>query len=332
MVMIGPSRNAKINHRMRAMRWAILGMVTIGWAAGAHAAPCLCTDVFVGEAQPFIAEGIAHDAAANRFLIASVATRRIVTIHDGRQSAFARLPDDYSPLGIALSGDTLWVTAATLPQGAGHDGPSALIAIDKNGGRVRQVYPVPDKGNAALNDLAFAPDGAIYASDSLSGALYRLPPGAAALIRMTATLKSPQGMAVSADGTSLLVADYSLGLVKLDLASTSLAPLRIPDGVNVKGIDGLARLPDGSFIASQNGLKKPRILRLSLSPDWTRVRSLDVVAADDSSVADPSLVTADRSGAYVVGVSQWASFGNGPTPVRTLQPWRIVKLTLSAVR
>jgi hypothetical protein len=313
------------------MRWAVLFMVATIWATGAHAAPCPCTDVFAGEAQSFIAEGIAHDAAADRFFIASVATRRIVTIHDGHQGAFARLPGDYSPLGIALSGDTLWVTAATLPQGAGHDGPSALIAIDKNDGHVRRIYPVPNQGKTALNDLTFAPDGTIYASDSLSGALYRLSRGAAALMRLV-VLKSPQGMAVSADGKSLLVADYSLGLVKLDLASNTFAPVKIPDGINVKGVDGLARLPDGAFFASQNGLKKPRMLRLSLSPDWTRLLSLDVVAADDPAVADPSLVTADQSGAYVVGVSQWASFGNGPTPARAPQPWRIVKLTLSAAR
>ena len=313
------------------MRWAILCIITMAWAAPVHAA-CPCTDVFKGEAQPFIAEGIAHDASANRFFVASVATRRIVAIQGGRQSMFARLPGDYSPLGIALSGETLWVTAATLPQGAGHDGPSALIAIDKGDGHARHVYPVPDQGKAALNDLTFAPDGTVYASDSISGMLYRLSPTASALTRLKIVLKSPQGMAVSADGKSLLVADYSLGLVKLDLSGNTFMPLRIPDGINVKGVDGLVRLPDGSFFASQNGLKKPRILRLSLSPDWTRLQSLDVVAADDPTIADPSLVTADQSGAYVVGVSQWASFGNGLTPERPLQPWRIVKLTLSAVR
>ena len=314
------------------MRWVILWIIAMAWAAPAYAAPCPCTDIFKGEAQPFIAEGIAHDAAANRFFVASAATRHIVTVQDGRQGTFARLPGDYSPLGIALSGETLWVTAATLPQGAGHDGPSALIAIDKSDGHVRHVYPVPDQGKTALNDLTFAPDGTVYASDSISGALYSLSPGASALTRLKAVLKSPQGMAVSADGKFLLVADYSLGLVKLDLAGNSFAPLQMPDGINVKGVDGLVRLPNGSFFASQNGLKKPRILRLSLSPEWTRLLSLDVVAEDDPAVADPSLVAADQSGTYVVGVSQWSSFGNGPTPVRPLQPWRIVKLTLSAAR
>jgi hypothetical protein len=153
------------------------------------------------------------------------------------------------------------------------------------------------------------------------------------LTRLDVNLKSPQGMAVSADGKSLLVADYSIGLVKLDPASATFAPLQIPDGINVKGLDGLARLPDGSFLASQNGTRAPHILRLALSPDWSKLLSVDVIAQDDPAIADPSLVMADQSGAYVVGVSQWASFGqNGQTPTRALQPWRIVKLTLSAAR
>jgi hypothetical protein len=316
------------------MRWAVLWTLAMGWAPSATAAPCPCTNVFVGTAQPFIAEGIARDAVTDRLFVASVATRRIVIIHDGHERDFAQLPDDYSPLGIALSGDTLWVTAATLPQGSGHDGPTALIAFDEKDGHVRHVYPVTDPGKHILNDLTFAPDGTVYASDTMDGSIYRLAPNDQALMRLggRALLKSAQGMAVSADGKSLLVADYSLGLVKLDLADTAIAPLQIPDGVNVKGIDGLAPLPDGSFLASQNGLSKPRILRLSLSGDWSQLLSFDVIAADDEAVADPSLVMADASGAYVVGASQWKSFGNGPTPIHTLQPWRIVKLAVSAAR
>ena len=316
------------------MRWVVLCMAVMGWATQAAAAPCPCTNVFVGQAQPFIAEGIARDAATDRLFVASVATRRIVTIHDGHQRDFAQLPDDYSPLGIALSGGTLWVTAAVVAQGSGHDGPTALIAFDQGDGHVRHVYPVTDAGRHILNDLTFAPDGTVYASDAMDGSLYRLGPHDQMLTRLggRALLKSAQGMAVSADGKSLLVADYSLGLVKLDLARATFTPLQIPDGVTVKGLDGLARLPDGSFLASQNGLSHPRILHLSLSPDWSQLLSLDVIAADDPAVADPSLVMADPSGAYVVGVSQWASFGNGPTPTHPLQPWRIVRLTLSAVR
>ena len=308
---------------------ALLIAMLTGGAANALAAPCPCSNFFVGGATPFIAEGIARDPATGRVFIASVASRRIVAIQNGLSRDFVRLPDDYSPFGIAVGKGKLFVTAAVVAQGAGHDGPSALIAFDL-GGKVTGTYPVPDEGRHVLGDLTIAPDRTVYISDGLEGSLYMLSPGGDALKRLgpPKLFKSPQGMALSADGKSLLVVDYALGLTKLDLATTAFAPLKIPDGVNVKGIDGLARLPDGSFLASQNGTKQPHILRLMLSPDWSELLSADVIAADDPAVADPSLVLADDSGAYVVGVSQWSSFGATQTPTKPLQPWRIVKLDL----
>ena len=137
-----------------------------GWATQAAAAPCPCTNFFTGDAKPFIAEGIARDAASGRFFVAGVAARRILAIQNGRARDFARMPDEYSPLGIALAGGSLWVTAAVMPQGAGHEGPSALIAFDL-GGHVKNIYPVPDEGRHVLNDLTVAPDGTVYASDAL---------------------------------------------------------------------------------------------------------------------------------------------------------------------
>jgi hypothetical protein len=118
--------------------------------------------------------------------------------------------------------------------------------------------------------------------------------------------------------------------VKVDLATAVFEVLQIPVDSRIKGIDGLARLADGSFLASQNGLSQPHILRLIVSPDWSRLLSWEIVAEDDPAIADPSLVTADASGAYVVGISQWASFGKDQQePTKPLQPWRIVKLELT---
>ena len=224
----------------------------------------------------------------------------------------------------------MWVTAAVVPQGAGHEGPSALIAFDLRG-RLKNIFTVPDEGRHVLNDLTAAPDGTIFASDARDGSLYRLAPGATVLTHLgkQGLLKSPQGMAVGGDGKFLLVADYSLGLVKVDVATADVVPLKIPGGTNVKGIDGLARLADGSFLASQNGTRAPHILRLTLSQDWSELVSLETVAQDDAAVADPSLVMADSSGAYVVGVSQWGSFGQEQqAPTQPLQPWRIIKLEI----
>jgi len=314
------------------MAIALAAGILAASATAALAAPCPCSDSFVGDAQPFIAEGIARDGG--RIFVASVAGRRIVAIRNGHMHDFADLPDDYSPFGISVAGNTLWVTAAVVAQGAGHDGPSALLAFDLTG-KLIGTYPVPDDGRHVVGDLTIAPDGTVYVSDGLDGSLYMLTPGSQALSRLgpRKLFKSPQGMAVSADGKSLLVVDYALGLTKLDIATASFVPLKIPEGVNIKGIDGLARLADGSFLASQNGTKEPHILRLTLSSDWSELMSSDVIAADDPAVSDPSLVLADDSGAYVVGVSQWSSFGeNKQTPTRPLQPWRIVKLDFTPNR
>jgi hypothetical protein len=314
---------------MNAMRALLAFLFLAMMGSAAFAAPCPCTTFFTGDATPFIAEGMARDAASGRFFVAGVAARRIVEIRNGRARDFVHLPEGYSPFGIAVAGQRLWVTAAVVPQGAGRDGPSALIGFDLRG-RMIGTYPVPDDGRHALGDLTVAPDGAVYISDALDGSFYVLPSGGQSLTRLGARklFKSPQGMALGADGKSLLVVDYALGLTKLDLAAATFTPLKIPDGVNAKGIDGIARLPDGSFLASQNGTKEPHILRLTLSPDWSELLSADVIAADDAMVADPSLVLADDSGAYVVGVSQWGSFGQAQAPTKPLQPWRIIKLDL----
>jgi hypothetical protein len=318
---------------MRAVA-ALLLLALTGWATQTAAASCRCVNFYTGTIEPFIAEGIARDPGTGRFFVAGVAARRIIAIHSGRARDFAQLPDDYSPLGIAVAGRSLWVTAAVLPQGAGREGPSALIEFDLSG-KIKGVFPVTDEGRHVLNDLTFAPDGTVYTSDARDGSLYSLAPGARALSRLgpRGLLKSPQGMAASADGHFLLVADYSLGLVKVDLATATFAPLQIPADAKIKGIDGLARLADGSFLASQNGLAEPRILRLGLSPDWSQILSLDVLAEKDAAIADPSLVMADSSGAYVVGVSQWGSFGQDQqAPTKPLQPWRIIKLEINPRR
>ena len=314
------------------MKVALLMLaLMLGWASGALAAPCPCEDSFVGDATPFIAEGIARDGG--RIFVGSVASRRIVAIRNGHVHDFVLLPDDLSPFGMTVARQTLWVTAAMVAQGAGRDGPSVLLAFDLSG-KLTGSYPVPDEGRHVLNDLTVAPDGTIYTSDALDGSIYRLAPDSHALTRLgpRKLFKSPQGMRVSADGKSLLVVDYASGPAKLDLATAGVTPLKIPNGVNVKGIDGLARMADGSFLASQNGTKEPHILRLTLSPDWSALLSVDVIAADDPAVADPSLMLADDSGAYVVGVSQWNSFGTTQTPTKSLQPWRIVRLALDSRR
>jgi sugar lactone lactonase YvrE len=315
------------------------GYAAIKARMAANLAPiCTCTIFSKGSPEPFIAEGIAHDAKSGRFFVGGVHARRIVAITNGHAQDFVKqLPHGYSPFGMTVDArrGLLWVTAAILPQSAGavpgQFNRSALLAFDLATGALKKSYPAT--GALNLNDLALAPEGAIYVADSLNGSLLRLRPDAPSLSLFgpVGLLSSAQGMVVSPDGKRLLVADYAMGLVLIDLAKPVPVPeaVRVPANRTTIGIDGLARLDDGSFVATQNAFAHARVLHLRLSDDWSRLESLDVVAANTADVADPTLVAAVGNEAYVIGVSQWASFDDTkPLPVRPVASWRIVRLNL----
>jgi sugar lactone lactonase YvrE len=294
---------------------------------------CACSIVFQGTSEPFIAEGLAPDG--KRLLLSSVAQRRIVAIADGRETDFVtQLPDAYSPFGMVADAkrNTLWVSAASVPQGGSADtDKSALIAYDLATGSLRKIYPA--SGKLDFGDIALAPDGAVYVSDSLEGSLFRLLPGAAELERVgpAGMFSSAQGMAVSTDSKQLLVADYEMGLFRVDLQTQQMKAVRIPQTLTTLGIDGLAHFPDGSFVATQNGIAAPRIIRFRLTADWSALRSLTTLATNAPPIADIALIAADGNDVLAVGVSQWSAFeSDKQAPAHPVPPWVIVRIGYSS--
>src|SRR5262249_27254967 len=138
----------------------------------------------------------------------------------------------------------IWVSAASLPQSHGataaQRGHSALLAVGlKDGALIANIAGPP---GTDLGDTTLAPDGTVYVTDSRSGGVYRLHAGSSKLETVTTGLSSAQGIAVSPDNRVALVADYALGLMRLDLATGRLAPVAVPDSVTTLGIDGVAAL------------------------------------------------------------------------------------------
>lgn len=293
---------------------------------------CVCKTVFNGPKLPFIAEGIVFDPRRKRFLISSVYQRQIFVIAGNAMQGFsAPFPAGLSPFSISLDSkrDRVWVSGASLAQSHGattaQRGHSALIAVRLSNGAL--VANIAGPSGTDLGDTALAPDGTVYVTDSRSGGVYRLKAGGAKLEPVTIGLSSAQGIAISRDNRTALVADYALGLMRLDLSTGKIVAIAVPDAVTTLGIDGLAVLSDGSFVGTQNGIAPTRIVRFRLSPDWSRVARFDVVARNAPSVADPSLLAVSGKDIYVVGVSQWASFDDEKSePARPVSAFRIVQL------
>jgi sugar lactone lactonase YvrE len=273
-------------------------------------------------------EGIAYDARRDCYYLSSVVGR---LVHSSCSGRLRRLPlaGPVGPvLGIAYDPDSdrLWFAAA--PVFGATDRRTGLFAHDFRTSTLVAVA-LPD-GELSLGDVAVGRAGEVFAADSRSGAVYRSTAGGPLVtIVPPGVLRSAQGMALSADGRSLYVADYTLGLARIDLASGAVAAVRPAAGIGTNGIDGLVR--DGNdLIAIQNGWRPARVLRLRLSPDGNAIASAEVLERGHPSHDDPTQgVVVDGRLVYVAN-SQWPKYTeNGDLhPGATQLPTHILALPL----
>ena len=210
-----------------------------------------------------IPESIAYDALTHRCFISSVRQAKIISA-DGK--LFARTQWSVFALAIDSQRRMLWATIAAVAQCAvcsdAAQDRSALLAFNLDSGaeQLRIDSPV----NGLLGDMTIAPNGDLYVSEGMHGAVLRLPQGANAFERLDVPgeFLSPQTPALSADGKVLYVPDYVRGIAAITLDSRQLRWLRPGAHIALTGIDGLY-LDHGSFIAVQNGVTPARIVRIS---------------------------------------------------------------------
>lgn len=291
--------------------------------------------------RDLLVEGVAYDSREGSFYVSSVHRRKIVRMTpDGRFADFALLEreGDGAPLGLRVDPvrRVLWVATAAMPQMRGYapadSGRSALLRYDLDRGTLTGRYPVPGDGRAhVLGDVEIARGGEVYASDSRAPVIYRLAPGGRALEPLVESplMTSAQGLALAPDGRTLFVADYSRGILRIDLASRSVAPVPAPDTVVALGIDGLYYL-DQSLVGIQNGMAPHRVVRLRLSPGGERITGAEVLERAHPRHAEPTLGVVVGRDLYYVANSQYERFGEGGTVAApdSLAPPVVLRLRL----
>ncbi|HET6948675.1 MAG TPA: SMP-30/gluconolactonase/LRE family protein [bacterium] len=141
----------------------------------------------------------------NGFISRVAADGRILTLKwiDGASAAVTL----NAPKGLAISGDTLYVTDITV-----------VRMFDRRTGAPKGSITVP--GSTFMNDAAAAPDGTVYVTDSglkpdfsPSGtdAVYRLRNGALSTVAKGTHLKGPNGVAVLPNGRLIVVTFSATG-------------------------------------------------------------------------------------------------------------------------
>ena len=208
------------------------------------------TSAFSFPEKDLIPEGLAYDPVNDVFFLGSVYKRKIVVMdHTGVAKDFSS-PEDglWSVMGMKVDAKRrlLWVCTAGHAQMSGYkpedNGRSGIFKYDLRTGKLLKKYLLPEKpGGHWLGDLVLNTRGDVFASDSVSPAVYVIDHSKDELqpFLETSDFVNPQGLAFTPDEEHLFMADYSLGLFLIDIKSRRYVKVGPPAHTTLLGIDGL---------------------------------------------------------------------------------------------
>ncbi|MEO7815016.1 MAG: hypothetical protein ABIR87_06180 [Sphingomicrobium sp.] len=258
--------------------------------------------VYVIDPRHRIVEGIATDGET--IWLSSVIDRTIIACRRECRP-LVKLPAGPHPFALAWDSarNRLWVAAdcpAKVP-GITECERGALLGLDR-AGRIRSRLTVPT-GSFHPGDVSIG-GGRIFVSDSANGMVREAEPKRGSLVGVVPAGqgKSGQGTALSADGKTLIVADYSLGVGAFVSGAAVRTALPRTDGKPLRGIDGLVRAGQ-SYYAVYNGASPGALLRLAVGPDQLTYEQIDT----DAFMVDPTQLAVAGKSLLVVADSGWAT-------------------------
>lgn len=285
--------------------------------------------------QALLLESVAFDSRG-RLLVSSVHQAGVFRLDlDGGLTRFTREGETQGVFGMVAdrARGHLWITSAnTLYDQIEGQGGSALIRLDLGSGEVQAIYALPEPTHQ-LSDLALGPDGTVFVSDSTGGGIYMLSPGSGRLEHLVdaPARASPQGLVVSEDGRWLIFSNYGTGLHRVVVSTGTMQAVQLPEGRSIRGLDGLA-LDGNRIIAIHNGSPPGRVIALTLSPDWTQVRDMEILF-DGEPLSEPTTGFVSGDSFIFMARSQWSDFGQDGVPTSTtLAPATIGRINLSESR
>jgi sugar lactone lactonase YvrE len=207
---------------------------------------------------------------------------------------------------------------------------NTVVRYDLKNGLLVNRYDAPEANQ--LNDLAVAADGAIYATDSASGTLFRKMPAEKTLTPFGAksALPGANGITLGADG-SLYVA-ISTGIAKIDLSTGVLTRLPQPETVVTGGCDGLY-WHKGNLVGIQNVTNPGRVIRIALADEGTRISGITVLQSHHHpEFTEPTTGAIAGDALYVIANSYVGHFqpnGSLKDPEQ-LKPTEIVAVSMES--
>jgi hypothetical protein len=224
--------------------------------------------------------GLALDTVSRRFVLGDRTTGRLLVIDQVSRrvvnyvsAASAGFYDDIAAFTIDERRGDLWVASV---KGETAASSSVLHKLQLVSGRGLVEARAPGAaGPVRFVDVSVAPDGVVYALDSLDSRIFRLRPGSRTLeLAMRLEARGLTALA-AADERTVYVAAES-GLVRIDLGARSAAPVKsVEELTNFQSLSWRA----GSLIGVQRVAASSLIVRIGLDSSGVRAQPRHVLAA-----------------------------------------------------
>ena len=205
--------------------------------------------------------------------------------------------------------NTLWVCQNSTGGrgGAPVVGQTALRSFDLKSGAAKATYNFPTNGGVC-NDMAIAPDGTVYATESFANRIHRLKPGAKELdlwVPADPQLAGVDGIALLADG-AVYVNTFFAGLIfriPVNADGSAGTMVQIETSVPLNRPDGLRMVGPQTLIQAEG---QGRLTALAINGNRADVRVLReglTAATGVTRVGNTALVLVERAKAVVVPYS-----------------------------
>jgi hypothetical protein len=258
----------------------------------------------------YLAEDLDFDKQGNSFLFSSVLRHAIFRLaKDGSCRPFASSPSGWPMMAIKIDPlrGWVWATEVAMPGFDGQPdtitGRSAVCCFDLRTGNLRQRFPAPE--GAQWADMVLDASGDPIVSDGQSGAILRLGKGTWQRLDHGDFI-SPQTIALTRDGKSLIVPDYVRGLAIMDIATGSVSwiPPNPGQPCALSGIDGVYRRDD-KLLMTQNGVDPPRVVQLQLNRAGRGLAGCTIIEKATKHLGEPTHGVFVGSDFYFIANSGW---------------------------
>jgi sugar lactone lactonase YvrE len=275
--------------------------------------------VFTLPESVLMPETITWDESRQKFLVGTLVEGSVLAVSmDGEVSELIKANNENGMWGVFdvlvdEARNRLWVSSAATRAfvnfSPADKGRSALFEFDLETLQLLRRYPVPVDGSPhILGSMVLGPEGDIYIMDRYLPILYKKPAGEEKLetVLGVRNMVSMRGMAMSADGSFIYVADREMGILVVDVKGGRAGILAMPENFNPGGIDGLYYW-DNHLVIIQNGLKPQRVMRLQLDEGGTKVIAVRPLAVAQPQFDFPSYGTLRGEDLYYFANSQSAT-------------------------